>query len=500
MANEKKLLVFVVAYNAEKTIGSVLSRIPSEKLPAHTDVLVIDDSSADATFESARQHAGNISSMDVKVLNNPVNQGYGGNQKLGYQYAVDNGYDAVVLLHGDGQYAPEKMPDLIEPILERGADACFGSRMLDEGGARKGGMPLYKYVGNRILSTFQNRILGSSLSEFHSGYRAYSVDALRRMPFQRNSNDFHFDTEIIIQLIAGDMKIAEVPIPTYYGDEICYVNGLKYAWNVVKATLLYSCHKANILYQPQYDVESGGDVYGLKDSFMSSHSLAIESVSEGSRVLDIAGGVGYVAKKIRGKGCNVTGLDKRDFADHGYDRFVCSDVGEGILPDGLGKFDYVLLLDCLEHFTSPELLLASIRKHLYSPTTRVVVSVPNIGFFVTRFALMAGQFNYGKRGILDKTHVRLFTFSSIRRMLSQEGYTIRRIKGVPAPFPFAIGKGLGGFLLGVNRIMIFFWKRMFAYQVYIEAEMLPPVSSLLERTVVHSAALADEGPGRSTED
>ena len=133
----------------------------------------------------------------------------------------------------NGQYAPEVLASLYHPIVTGEADAVFGSRMMkDYGGPRKGGMPLYKYVGNRILTTFENRALGMHLTEFHSGYRAYSMDALKQIDFSKMTDDFHFDTEIIIKLQHQGFRIHEVPIPTYYGDELCYVNGLKYAVDV----------------------------------------------------------------------------------------------------------------------------------------------------------------------------------------------------------------------------------------------------------------------------
>lgn len=495
MADEKKLLVFIVAYNAEKTIASVLGRIPMGKLPALTDILVIDDSSADSTFDEARKQVESLSGINLRVLYNPVNQGYGGNQKLGYQYALEMGYDAVVLLHGDGQYAPERMPDLVEPVLRGDCDACFGSRMIERGGARRGGMPLYKYGGNRILSYFQNRLLGMHMSEFHSGYRAYSADVLKKIPFHRNSNDFHFDTEIIIQILAAGGSIREVPIPTYYGDEICYVNGIKYAWNVVKATMLYRCHRAGILHQPQYELYDSGDVYQPKDSFYSSHSLAVEKVNAPAEVLDVAGGVGHVAEKLRAKGCRVTGVDRCCFKEHKYDKFLCHDVDGGSLPSGLERYDYILLLDCLEHFSEPEKVLESLRNRAYGPSVKVFVSVPNIAFFINRIALFAGSFNYGRRGILDRTHVRLFTFGSLRRMLVQEGFVIDRMTGVPAPFPLAAGKQVGGFLVMLNRLLIYAWKRLFSYQIFAEARMLPPVTCLLERTLACSEGRAGKGQG-----
>jgi glycosyltransferase involved in cell wall biosynthesis len=214
--SKKRLLVFIVAYNAEKTIQSVLRRLDPSLAQYDTHILIIDDSSSDRTFERARELSG--VPFPLTVLFNPVNQGYGGNQKIGFHYAIREKFDIVALVHGDGQYAPECLGELLQPLLNGEADAVFGSRMLSRGEARRGGMPLYKFVGNRILTRVQNRLLGASLSEFHSGYRLYSVDALARIPFDRNTNDFHFDTEIIIQLLRGRYTIRELPIPTYYGD------------------------------------------------------------------------------------------------------------------------------------------------------------------------------------------------------------------------------------------------------------------------------------------
>jgi hypothetical protein len=131
--------------------------------------------------------------------------------------------------------------------LERGeCDAVFGSRMMVKGAARRGGMPLYKLVGNRVLTRIENALLGSSLTEFHSGYRAYSTSALRDIPFERNTDDFDFDTQIIIQLLHAGKRILEIPIPTFYGDEICYVNGMRYAKDVVKDVVAYRLAKVGV--------------------------------------------------------------------------------------------------------------------------------------------------------------------------------------------------------------------------------------------------------------
>src|SRR6516164_9678860 len=168
-----KVLVFIVAYNAEKTIDDVIRRIPPALAAAYDiEILIIDDASHDSTFERSHylSKAPELP-FPVNALFNPVNQGYGGNQKLGYHYAIENGFDFVALLHGDGQYAPERLSGLLEPLRHGEADAVFGSRMLTPTKALKGGMPLYKFIGNRILTWFENKLLRSSLSEFHSGYR-----------------------------------------------------------------------------------------------------------------------------------------------------------------------------------------------------------------------------------------------------------------------------------------------------------------------------------------
>src|SRR4029077_13923165 len=134
------------------------------------------------------------------------------------------------------------------------ADAVFGSRMMTPGAALAGGMPLYKYLGNRVLTNAENALLGTSLSEFHSGYRVYSCHALKQIPFQKNTHDFHFDTQIIIQFHAAGFRIVEKPIPTYYGDEICRVNGIKYAKDVVKSVLEYELHELGLQHHPEYEV------------------------------------------------------------------------------------------------------------------------------------------------------------------------------------------------------------------------------------------------------
>ena len=196
---EMKIGILVVAYNAESTLASVLDRIPVDFRSRSTEVIISDDHSHDSTYLVGVGYKES-SDLPIEVIRQSKNLGYGGNQKAGYRLAIERGLDIVVLLHGDGQYAPECLPEIVAPIEAGQADAVFGSRMMIKGSARKGGMPLYKFVGNRILTTAENAALGTNLSEFHSGYRAYSVRALEKLPFENNADGFNFDTQIIIQL------------------------------------------------------------------------------------------------------------------------------------------------------------------------------------------------------------------------------------------------------------------------------------------------------------
>ena len=230
--------VLIVAYNAQDTLAKVLDRIPNDFVKQIDAILVCDDASTDDTHKVGLSYQSK-SQLPLTIVRHEINLGYGGNQKTGYQWALEKNLDLVVLLHGDGQYAPEYLPQMVEPIMSGRADVVFGSRMITQGGARQGGMPLYKFVGNKILTTLQNRLAKVSLTEWHSGYRAYSVASLRKINFLKNSDYFDFDSQIILQMIGARQRIVEIEIPTFYGDEISRVNGIKYGIKILIHTLKF---------------------------------------------------------------------------------------------------------------------------------------------------------------------------------------------------------------------------------------------------------------------
>lgn len=253
--------ILIIAYNAVTTLAKVLDRIPSDVLNEIEEIVVFDDASHDDTYILAHGYKVIKQWSKLNIFKNPKNLGYGGNQKLGFKYFIDKGFDIVILLHGDGQYAPEVIKNIYKPIVDGKADMVFGTRMNREyGGPLKGGMPLYKYIGNKILTTFENKLLDMNLSEFHSGYRVYSCHALKNISFQTCSDYFHFDTEIIIKLNHQQYRILEVPIPTFYGEEISYVKGFKYAYNIIRTIINYKLSiygfKNTTTYSEYFNVKS----------------------------------------------------------------------------------------------------------------------------------------------------------------------------------------------------------------------------------------------------
>ena len=488
----KRVLIFIVAYNAETTIEKVLSRIPTSLHQDAVEVLIIDDSSRDETFLNGLRYQRAHSAFKITVLRTPENQGYGGNQKLGYRYAIDNGFDIVALVHGDGQYAPEKLPALLAPLIAGNADAIFGSRMINKRAARAGGMPLYKWLGNQILTSFQNRMLGTQLSEFHSGYRLYSTTALARIPFEKNTNDFHFDTEIIIQLVLKRLRIAELPIPTFYGEEICHVNGLKYAWDICRATIKGRFCGLHLFYDRKFDVDSELVAHSEKLGFPSSQSFAIESSLPGRNILQLGIRHTNVAHELQRRGCRVTEIDfaANELAGRSEAVFLAPRLQ---LPQDLAAYDQILLMDLVEHLHDPEGFMDDLRQRTAATRPEVIVTAANVAFFVTRIMLALGQFNYSRKGILGLGHRRLFTFRSLRALLEQAGYEVMEARGVPAPYPLALGRNYRSrALLALNQWLIKLGKGLFAYQICVRARALPHPRHLLKETVSGSAALRAE--------
>ncbi len=472
----KRIGIFIVAYNALTTLSKVLKRITPEVWKNVEQVVVFDDASQDATYELAVGIQAMTNLPKLRVLKHRKNLGYGGNQKAGYKYFIEQGFDIVVLLHGDGQYAPELLSHMYAPLVRGEADAVFGSRMMkDFGGPLKGGMPLYKYIGNRVLTAFENRALGLNLTEFHSGYRAYNLHALSQIKLDKMTDDFHFDTEIIIKLHHQNFRIKEVPIPTFYGDEICYVNGLKYAKAIVRAVNRYHATARSVRSYPEY--EEYFVPYAIKRSLFSCHYFAAKLIGTDQRVLEIGCGDGSFGTELVRAGNQVVGVDPNPQVplSAGYANVVQADLEHG-LGDAArtsGQFDRILVFDILEHLRDPARLLEDCRKVL-GPRGKMIVSVPNAVNVTVRLMVLFGAFRYSDRGILDWSHLRFFTARTARQLLEKNGFRVTARRNTIMPLERIIALRPDSKLLRVAnwllRGLTAVAPGLFAYEIMLVAE------------------------------
>jgi glycosyltransferase involved in cell wall biosynthesis len=479
-ANGKRLGVFVISYNAEKLIAETLSRIPEDIWREVETVYVVDDCSTDETTRTALAYPDPYGKL--RVFRNRTNRRYGGNQKFGYQYAIDNGLDAVVMLHGDAQYAPEMLPDLFRPLVEDDADVVIGSRMICRRDALKGGMPKYKFVANIFLTGVENLLSGMHLSEFHSGYRGYSTRFLRRIPLWENSDEWHFDSHILFQAKQAEAKIVELPIPTRYGDETCHVNGISYGLNCLASAFLFRLHRWHILRLGRYDLvpRTLAEARKLSDPY-SSHSLILRHLESagplaGKRVLDLGFGCAAVASVLREKGARLDGIDRdpRAVAESGalFDHAALADLNR---PDAIpfaGRYDIVLAADVLQFLVDPEDFLSHLKTHV-AKGGLLAVALPNFLNISPRLKILFGCFPLHHRGILEERALHFYSLESMKRLVSRAGWKIvaRDVTSLPLPLLFPVlrrrfFRPLLWCLRGLTKLL----PGLFAYQGLLFAE------------------------------
>jgi glycosyltransferase involved in cell wall biosynthesis len=469
--NKKRIGIFVIAYNAVNKLDWTLDRIPAEVWEKVDEVFLFDDCSTDNTYYAAigYKHAKEVQKLTVH--RNAKNLRYGGNQKAGYEYAIARDLDIVVMLHADGQYAPEALPELLAPLENDEADMVFGSRMANGGDPLAGGMPYYKFIGNKILTWIENRITGMKLSEFHSGYRLYSCAALKRVPFKQNSNEWHFDTDILIQFHEAGLRICERPIPTYYGDEICYVNGTVYALNCIRSAMKYRLHKAKLAYEPKYDIDGAQYTYKRTDPY-SSHSRIIEWIDRERprQVLEVGTATGYLSSEMVKRGCVVTGIEQdaemAKIAEQHCAKMIVGDV-ENLDFSTLGTYDAIILGDVVEHLRNPREFLQKTGK-LLNKGGKILISLPNVANIWVRLNLLFGRFNYSRVGILDETHLRFFTLETSKKIARESGLEVISTSVTPIPLPLIMPSTSEGrplsFLHALNWGITKLRKTLFGYQ------------------------------------
>ena len=455
----------------------MLDRIPKEIRPDIEEVIVSDDHSDDSTYLVGLGYQ-QISDLPITLIRQPANLGYGGNQKAGYDLAIEHGLDIVVMLHGDGQYAPESLPDIVAPLIRGEADAVFGYPDHDQGSGPQGGHAPLQVRGQPHPVRFENAALGTELSEFHSATGAYAVSALKQIPFERNSDGFNFDTQIIIQLHDAGMRIAEVPIPTYYGDEICYVDGVGYAADVTRDVVAYRLQKAGFGDGSRIALS---EEYQLKPSEDSSHgriSTLLKSKPP-SKILDLGCSSGLLAERLVEMGHHVTGVDVMEITGvgrahqrlregrpqrrhprrgghrlrHRAGRRRARAPGQPRPPDEPGQ------------------------RRPRHPTGRPCSACPTSPTGIPA-ALHLGHVRLRPAGHPRLHPPPVLHPPSIRKLVERQGFTVRRIESVGLPLDALGMEGTKAHALRlVDRLLLDLWPTMFGYQFHRRGHAQPALTA-----------------------
>ena len=406
----KRIGVLLVDPTPDTRRTATLNRIPAAVWSNVEEVAVFGES--DGRPKVASLPVPTHKAVDAQALHEPGEStlyAAGALRKAGFRYFIDRGFDVLAILRADGRHPPEVLANLYRPIVADQADAVFGSPNANHGGP---------------LNEMEKMMFGLHLSNFHCGYRAYSLAALRAIHWERLSDGETFDLELVLKLRHQNFRIREMAIPGDCGSRTPFLRTLKQS---VATVYRYRQTRRSVKRYPEF--EEYFTHYPVKESKRSSHAYAEDLAGTGHEVLDIGCGEGILAAALSKNGNRVTGADilARPANESALAQYFSVDLNDGIGPviEALhGKtFDRVLLLDVLEHLVRPEPLLRQVRQVL-KPDGRLILSVPNIANFTIRIWLLFGQFDYTERGILDKTHVRFFTRKTIRRMLRENGYEV----------------------------------------------------------------------------
>lgn len=468
-SSRKQVAIFLVAENAVHSLSGVLDRIPEDVRERAAEILVCAGGSRDDTYLVGVGYK-TVSGFQKLTVMRGSDAGVGANLKSAIDRCREQGHEVVVLLHADGKYAPEVMGTLIEPLDRDEVDVVVGSRFLES--RHPAGMPRHKALAIRLLSALQERLAGLGLSEYFCGYQALSVPAVAELPYHANRDDLVFPTELLVQIRQKGLRVAEVAVPPYSGDETDGLRGLRYVAGVLHALWRFWLHSRGLREEPKFAVS---EKYVYRREPEASHQRILGLVERDRQlVLDVGCGAGYLAEALAVRGNHVVGVDARRApgVDDRVERFLQLDLDREPLEWSGPPFGLAVLADVLEHLREPDRLLARCRE-LLADDGRLIVSVPNVAHWTVRLQLLFGRFPYTARGILDRSHLRFFTLASLREELARAGFVVDRIETTAAPYGELLPRGMGsrlGRLLGrIEGIGAHFTRGVFAYQFVVRA-------------------------------
>ncbi|NRA08863.1 MAG: methyltransferase domain-containing protein [Myxococcales bacterium] len=413
--------------------------------------------------------------FDVLVHRSPEHAGepgYGRRRKDALEYAVRRGFDIAVQLRA-GLHPPELLPALLAPLLDGPPALSVARRTLRRSAADDSRRPLWRGIAGALASGLMNRLLGIRQHDHASSYRAIPVPVLSRIPFQLNSDDVAFESEFLIQCRALGLPTHEVDAKTSWPEQRALSASLLAGCAAIGSALDYRFHQLHLTRRGRYLVDTGVQ-YTLKQSSTSSHAQIAAAVAADSRILDLGCSQGLLARPLKEKGVRVTGVDiaRSESLAAELAEFHAHDLEQPLdLP--LGRvFDYVVVSDVLEHLKERQQLLRDTRRYL-KEDGRLIVSTPNIALWFYRLSLLVGRFEYGARGVLDRTHVHLYTRSTFRREIERAGFRVvdQRVTALPFEVVFdSTGRSrLIRGLADAYHLLARAWPELFAYQFILEA-------------------------------
>lgn len=435
-------------------------------------VVMLDHPSSRIEFESKSDLADRALSPLFHVP--PQASDFGELRKAAFEYARLRNLDQVILMDGDGGHPPESLPELLEAARRAPESLILATADAES-------QPIADRLWNRVAGFIQNRILGLHLGDYQTRFRVYPLEALERIPFQLNTRGKRFDSEIILQMRALGVRIHEVALSvpsdsaTVPGAAGPAHRSLSEEVDAIRTAIGYRLHQAHLTRDGRYLVDH--DIhYTLKHSETGSHHQVITSIAPGSEVLDLGCSTGLLARPLLEKEVRVTGVDA------GEGKRLAKELAEYHqrdlelpleLPFGR-DFDYVVCADVIEHLRNRNQLLRGARRYL-KPGGRLVISTPNVALWFYRLSLLVGRFEYGPRGVLDETHVHLYTGSTFRREVENAGFHVLEQKVTALPFEVVFeSTGRSRLVRGIAatyHALARLWPAMFAYQYVLEARI-----------------------------
>jgi SAM-dependent methyltransferase len=463
-SGKKRLAILIADAGAPSELRGLLDRVPEAIRGQVAEVLAFEGSSqTDIGFTPVGRAWPNLATP-LSVFRSERDLGAGGRRIRGFKHALKRGHDFVAVLRRDGRDPPEALPELLAALESGAADAVFATQATPHGS---------KSLGYRALARIERTILGTSFGDLNPGYRLYSCDAIKRLPFEKNSLGAHFDTQIIIQLRGAGFRIVEQPIPMARARELPLADSLKHAAAAIESVIDYELHEFGLQHHPEYVVPQ---MHSMKRGGLSSHSQILQLVgSAPRRILDVGCGPGELGHVLKQRGHYVFGVDWRS-PDFELDGFARADIAQGLPSAIVDTFDVVLLADVLEHMIDPLKLLLDAKRRL-SPRGVVLVSLPNAVHWSMRAQLFFGRFNYTNKGLLDRGHVRFFTRDSAIRLFNDAGFAVVARRTTPVPWENVLPRVLGSSIREraekADYLLTLVRPNLFAYQHLFELRLAP---------------------------